>query len=134
MQLDQITSELLLKLKAQGYNKNRLTWYKSDKELTVVFAIQKSAYGADLWYYCFGICINALKPECKVISHCQIQHRIDMSYNGHNWTPDEILTLLGKWVSMYGSMTELRTKAIEGNLPSYCTREALRYLTTVAFH
>ncbi len=133
MDLANITSELTLELKKLGYKKNRLTWYKTKGEVTVVFAIQKSMYRADVWYYCFGICLEQLKSGGKSISHCQIQDRVDMKTNGHTFSTDEILLLLGKWESMYGSIEVLRKKAIEGNLPQICTREAMRYLTTVAF-
>lgn len=132
MNAEQFAHELVPKLKECGYKKNRLTWVKTKESVHVVFSIQKSAYGSDVWYYCFGICIDPLCDTKTIsMSKCQIQERRDHNHKGHLWTADDIISLLCKWENLYGDIQKLRRKAIEGKMPSQVTKEALTFLTSV---
>lgn len=56
---DQIASALAPSLKQRGFRKRRLTWCKDLGDLTVLFHIQRSQWSRDVWYYVFGIAVNA---------------------------------------------------------------------------
>ena len=58
--------DLIEKLKERGFKKSKLTWIKSNEELTVIFNIQKSQYSNDNWYYNLGIGINVLHEKKSV--------------------------------------------------------------------
>ena len=129
--LDDIISDLTPILKNHGYKKNRLTWSKSAEELTILFSIQKSQYGNDIWYYNFGIAINALlEKQTASISRCHITQRLDNTRNGKPWSADDLLNAIKIFENKYGSMHCLRTAAIENRLPLQSTRRAITYLTT----
>ncbi len=132
MNVEEFSDELAKELKNLGYKKNRLTWSKSNGEATVVFAIQKSAYGPDTWYYCFGIRINKLCNTKSIsISQCHIQERLNHIQNGYLGRSDDIVSLLCKWERLYGDLRELRIRAIEGKLPRQVSSNALTFLTFV---
>lgn len=119
-------------LKEMGYKKVRSTWYKEIGPLTLVFSIQKSQFGADVWYYYFGIGLQALTPTpIKSIGKCQITYRVDQIENNKTVTCDNLVHLVRKWETMYGDLRKLRVCAIEGRLSGQCTPAARRYLTSV---
>ena len=77
MTAEKLAEEIRQPLKQNGYKKNKLTWYKSDGRVTVVFSVQKSQYGSDLWYYNFGIGLNELEGRTiNTISKCCIIERL----------------------------------------------------------
>ena len=130
--LDVLVTALTPSLKAMGYRKNKLTWYKKKEKLSVVFAVQKSQYGPDVWYYYFGIRLHDISnTTTDTISSCQIQYRVEQAVNGVNLTEEHLFNLLEKWDEKYGNLRQLRICAIENKLPGTPTRDAVRYLTTV---
>ena len=131
--LEDIVGSISGPLKAMGYKKNKYTWTKVCGYVTIIFAIQKSSYTQETWYYCFGICLNSLLGKsAHSISNCQIQDRLDSVYQGeHAWTAEELVHLLERWEALYGTLTKVREKALSGNLPPMSSMEAIRYLTTV---
>ena len=133
--LEEIAGLISQPLKAMGYKKNKYTWTKICGSITIVFSIQKSVYSQDMWYYCFGICLNSLLGKsARSISNCQIQDRLDRIYqNKHVWTAEEIVHLMKRWEDLYGTFSKVQAKAIGGNLPKMSTTEAIRYLMTVDF-
>lgn len=132
MTVDDFASALAVRLKEIGYKKNRLLWKKKNGPLTIVFSIQKSMYGTDTWYYCFGVRIEQLSQTKSIsLSGCQIQERLNQSQGNHIWTVDDIVLLVQKWEQMYGNLAMLRKKALMGKLPPQSSREAISFLTTV---
>lgn len=131
--LEEIVGLISQPLKAMGYKKNKYTWTKICDSITIVFAIQKSAYTQEIWYYCFGICLNSLLGKsAHSISNCQIRDRLDCVYKSeHIWTPEEIVHLIERWEYLYGTFSKVQNKAIDGNLPQMSSKDAIRYLTTV---
>ena len=114
-----------------GYKKSKLTWYKELAHLTLVFSIQKSQYGGDVWYYYFGIGLHALTPSpIRSIGKCQITYRIDQIERNKPVSCETLVHLVQKWEVMYGDLRKLRVCAIEGRLSGQCTPTARRYLTT----
>ena len=125
--LDELVCELVPKLKAMGYRKNKLTWYRNQEKLSTIFAIQKSQYGKNRWYSTYGVCLHEItEKRPNSISACQIIYRID-----HPLTAEMILQLLKSWENRCGELPKLRRLAVEGQLPGIVTRDAIRYLTTV---
>jgi len=119
-------------LKKMGYKKVKLTWYKTLGSLSLVFSIQKSQYGADVWYYYFGIGLQELASSpIRTIGKCQITYRVDQTENKKPITYENLLHLIRKWEAMYGDLQKLRICAIEGRLSGQCTPAARRYLTSV---
>ena len=126
--LDTIVSEISLIFKKMGFRKNRLTWYKTNDSITIIFSIQKSQYDKDAWFYLFGICIHEIADgNIRSINSCQIKYRIDNVL----LSAESISSLLGSWESMYGTLYLLKCCAIRGKLPGQCTVKAMRYLTCV---
>lgn len=129
---EDLVGAIASKAKALGFKKNRLAWYKVNTRLTVVLSIQKSQYDSNIWYYNYGICLHDIATgNMYTINACQIKYRLDNVVDGVFMSPDNIINLLMKWESMYGSIESLKVKAIQGNLPIQSTRDAIRYLTTV---
>ena len=134
MELDTIIEMIKEPMKANGYKKKNLNWFKINGIITLFFNIQKSQYGNDLWYYNFGVGLNELENKpISCISMCQITERLDMKLNGKEIAPDVLLRAILSWENRYGNLKELQIKAIEGKLPKTTTRLALTYLTTVKF-
>lgn len=127
-----VVDTLGAEIKKRGYRKNRLSWYKIKDGLTVVFAIQKSQYSMDTWFYSFGICIHEIATGSKItIDGCQIKYRIDNVINEKSVPIESIVLLLGRWESMYGDLHHLQVCAVQGNLPKQSTLKAIRYLSSV---
>ncbi len=132
MKLDTIIEKIKEPMKSNGYKKKNLNWFKTNGTITLLFNIQKSQYGSDLWYYNFGIGLNELKDKpISYISMCQITERLDMKLNGKELSPDILLKAILSWENKYGDLKKLQNKAFEGKLPKTTTRHALTYLTTV---
>ena len=130
--LETLVMALSPSLKAMGYRKNKLTWYKKKEKLSVVFAVQKSQYSPDVWYYCFGIRLHDISnTTTDSISACQIQYRVEQTVYGVRLTEEHLSNLLEKWEEKYGNLRQLRICAIENKMPGMPTRDAIRYLTTV---
>lgn len=130
--LEILVTNLAPRLKAMGYRKSKLTWYQKKEKLSLVFAVQKSLYSPDVWYYCFGIRLHDISNVATdSISSCQIQYRVEQTVNGVWVTEEHLSNLLEKWNDRYGSLRQLRICAIENKLPGIPTRDAVRYLTTV---
>lgn len=131
-QLDDIVGEVSISAKNMGYRKNRLSWYKTKDNLTVVFSIQKSQFGSDAWFYLFGICLHEIAEGNKQsINSCQIRFRIDNAMNKVLLPSESITKLLERWDTMYGDLYLLRVCAVQGKLPGQYTEKAVRYLTSV---
>lgn len=129
---DELVGAISAKAKARGYKKTRLTWYKDQDNLTVVFSIERSQFDPKLWNYNYGICLHALsngKPHS--LGACQIRYRVDGTYNGVTLDSDAVTSLLEKWESMYGNLRLLRVYAVQGKLPIQSSLDAIRYLTSV---
>ena len=125
--LDELLCQLTPKLKKLGYCKNRLTWYKNQGKLSVIFSVQKSQYSEDTWYYAFGICLHDItQKKPNSISACQIYYRVEQ-----NLTADGVANLLDSWEKRYANGAQLRRLAVEGNLPGIVSQDAVRYLTMV---
>ena len=127
-----ITEPLSAALKARGYRKQKLTWYRRFEDTTVVFAVQKSQFSADVWYYHYGVGINAFyDTEIRSLSRCDVVYRLNQTLNGVRVTPEHLLRVLALWETDYGKdLHPLRRKAIEGKLPKMTTQRVLRYLTS----
>lgn len=132
MYLDDLVETIRPVLKERGYKKKKYCWYKNNEDITVIFAIQRSQYGADMWYYNFGVVINQLESKSVTsISGCHITERLDMKINGEMLATDILLKAIIRWEEKYGNMESLRRKALENNLPRMTTVRARTYLTTV---
>lgn len=108
MELDKIIETIREPLKNNGYKKKNTSWYKLCDTLSIVFSIQKSQYGADLWYYNFGIGINELEEKSiTTITKCHITERIDKTINGKEITPDVLLKAIYNWENKYGDIGKL---------------------------
>lgn len=131
---DELIDDLKKPLKEKGYKKNRYNWYKAIDNLIVVFSIQHSQYGKDLWYYNFGIGINELENKpITSISKCQIVERLDAEINGKMLSADNLIQAITHWEEKYGDIKKLRIKAVENKLPPMTTKQAVTYLTTIRF-
>ncbi len=116
-------------LKEMGYRKNRLTWFRKLKELTIVFNIQKSQYADDTWYYQYGVGIHDLAGEkISSISKCDILCRFDQAINGKTLKAEDLKWILERWTGKYGSVERLLAAAREGTLPQITTVRAKEYL------
>jgi len=131
MDAETIAGELAPHLKALGYKKRGFTWFRQSDALTVVFAVQRSQFGKDLWYYAFGTALHALTPPpVQSISKCQIQDKTEMrTKNGSMLTLEHILHLVQFWAEQYGDIRTLRIRAVQNKLPAMTERNAVRYLT-----
>lgn len=133
-EFDKLIEELKKPLKKKGYKKNRYNWYKSIDGLTIVFSIQHSQYGKDLWYYNFGIGINELEgKQITSISKCQIVERLDAKINDKILSAENLIQAITRWEEKYGDLKKLRIKAVENKLPAMTTKQAITYLTTIKF-
>lgn len=134
MRAEDITESLALFMKENGYKKNRLNWYKDTGDVTLVFAVQKSQYGADVWYYTFGTGINALADGIvNTASKCCIRERLVNTVNGKPLTAEVLQKAILRWEERFGDIVKLRKAAIEGRLPAITEKRAVTYLTTVHF-
>lgn len=134
MRLQELTDTIAPFLKDHGYKKNRLNWYKPVGDITIVFAVQKSQYGSELWYYFFGIGINELSESAvNSASKCCIAERLDNIVNGRTLSFDILQAAIARWEDRFGDIDKLRTAAIEGKLPRMTEKRAITYLTTVHF-
>lgn len=132
MSLDEIASELAHLLKAQGYKKQKLNWFRSDDGITIAFTIQKSYYSSQTWYYCFGVSINAFhEKDIRSAHSCEIQERFDSAIGGKVLGPRDILNILKMWEHRFGTMEKLRSSAVQGKLPRVSSVSAIKYLTSV---
>lgn len=132
MQLVDIIQMLIPILKLCGYKKKGLTWQKRIDNLSILFAIQKSQYSNDMWYYSFGVSLNELTGKKTVsMSDCQIQYHLEKGVKNVELTVNDISNLIKKWEEKYGTVEQLRKCAIEGRLPVQTSNSAMRYLTSV---
>ncbi|MBQ9482996.1 MAG: DUF4304 domain-containing protein [Ruminiclostridium sp.] len=132
--IEEITVQLAPLLKEKGYKKNRLNWYKQSDGFTTVFTIQRSQFGSDLWYYCFGIGLNDLETgNITTISKCCITEKIENTIKGKEVTADILQSAINRWEERFGDMNALRKAAVEGKLPKTATRKAYSYLTAIHF-
>ena len=127
-----MTEPLSAALKDRGYRKQKLTWFQRFEDTTVVFAVQKSQFSADVWYYQYGIGINAFyDTEIRSLSRCDIVYRLNQTLNGVCVTPEHLLRVLELWETDYGKdLRQLRRKAVENKLPRTTSQKAIRYLTS----
>ena len=125
--VDKLVCELAPKLKSLGYRKNRLNWYRNYGNLSTMFAIQKSQYSNDKWYYIYGVCLHEITDKRpNSISSCQISYRLD-----HGLTVEGIVHLLKSWENRCDELAKPRRLAVTGELPGIASQDAIRYLTTV---
>lgn len=121
-------------LKQRGFHKKNLSWNKQTDDVTILFNIQKSIYGSDVWYYNFGICINSIhEKKVMSLSGCDMVYRIEQRIRGKWVTQDTLLKLLDIWIEKYGTVDKLHIHAISNTLPAPISKQALSYLTTVVF-
>ena len=132
MTAEDFSTGLIQNLKGRGYKKKRLTWYKEEADITIVFQIQKSQYSSQVWYYIFGVGINSFfETPITSISQCDIVEKLEQSMNGKIITTEHVLKAIGIWEEKYGTLSFLRKVAIEGHLPAQSTLKAIRFLTTI---
>ena len=125
--LEELVCGLTPKLKALGYRKYRLIWYKANGKLSTLFSIQKSQYDKDVWYCAYGSCLHEITAKNpNSMSACQIVYRVDQ-----HLATAVIVELLKNWELRYGELPKLQRLAVEGRLPGIVNRDAIRYLTTV---
>ena len=130
--LNELICELAPLLKQQGFKKQGLVWYKENSELTVIFSVQRSQYGNDLWYYNFGIGINALEDKpIRSISKTHIRSRLDMKMKDIYFTADVLSQAVQRWTDDYGEISKLRICAIENRLPAMSASQEITYLTAI---
>ena len=130
--------ELKAELKNRGFKKNRLYWHKEEKDLTIIFFIQKSQWGKDVWYYQYGVEINALhdKPG-YTFNYIDIGTRFDQLFRwdivdpclrsglkeifGDNdrfrLTPEDLFRILDFWTDEFGSMEKIKNKKTKAEFP-----------------
>ncbi len=121
-------------LKDRGFKKAKLTWYRSDNDITILLNIQKSQYSKEIWYYNLGFGINQLHEKAiHSIYACDIIYRLDQRVNGKWVSGERLIAIFDKWIEKYGSLEELRTHAIEGTLPGVIGKDTMTFLTTVVF-
>ena len=101
------------------------------RDVTVVFSIQKSQFSSEVWYYYFGICINALASnDAKSISACHVTYQIHHMIDGVMLDSSMLCRLIERWETMYGTLYLLRKSAIKGRLSGIIDGAALTYLTS----
>lgn len=129
MNLEQLEATLKPLLKKLGYRKRNLTWYKNYAETTVIFSIQKSMYGSDVWYYCFGVDILGMEgSHGNTIIHCQVLDRYDQVENGLCLIPEKLVRMIQFWDSRYGTIHELQARLSMGEMPKMTYGTAIMYL------
>lgn len=129
-----LIEELKPLMKENGYKKRGQTWHKENEDLIIVFNIQNSYYDKEEYYINLGIIIKALtsEGESACITNCHMSTRVDKKNEKGLLIPAATLVrILKLWEEWYGDIRSLRIKAIEGNLPIFCTAEAKTFLTTV---
>ena len=115
---DQIASALAPPLKQRGFRKRRLTWCKNLGDLTVLFHIQRSQWSRDVWYYVFGIAVNAFaKQPVTSCDQNHIQYRCDCGYDDTCFTPEQVLRIVDAWEARYGSIPLLCQNLAAGTIP-----------------
>ena len=131
MRLDDVVRDLAPLFKERGYVKSRMTWRKPVGDVTLFFSIQLSHYGKDVWYYYFGVAINAILRDriARSLSDCQLWERLDGASTEHIWTVKELIYLSERWEVHYGSVNKLHIKALEGKLPKFAKPEVIKYLS-----
>ena len=130
---EQYAETIITSLKKREFYKSKLSWYKKQDGVTILLNIQKSQYGADVWYYNFGIGINALHKRITSINNCDMVYRIEQRIQG-KWVDQEaLIRILDRWLDKYGTIEKMHKHALAGTLPASIDRVALVYLTTVVF-
>lgn len=130
--LNSITDRLSPELKQRGYKKRKLSWYKQLNGTTVVFAIQRSQYSSEVWYYNYGIGINSFfKSSITSLSQCDVIYRLDQKLHEKLITFEHLISILDYWEKEYGrDLNTLREKAVQNKLPQQTTRKAIQFLTS----
>ena len=121
-------------LKDRGYKKIRQNWYRDDDDLIIVFNIQNSYYDKDDYYINLGIIIKQIAADGEGIclSNCHLQQRIDAKNDkGEFLTAEKYMRVLDLWEQWYGSLKNLRIRALEGKFPMICSAQAKTFLTMV---
>ena len=133
MRINELETELKPLLKEMGYRKNRLTWYKCYAETTVVFSVQKSLYGPDVWYYCFGVDVIAINGKHgNSIDCCQVLDRYNQVENGVRLTPQRLIQMIQTWECKYGTIIYLQTRILQGEMPIMTHGIAIKHLAISA--
>lgn len=128
---EEFAVSLIPVLKGLGFRKRKLTWYKDNKDTTVVFHIQKSQWSKDVWYYSFGTDILPLSNlRTKSIDGCQINDRYDQYVNDVYLTPEKLLEMIAVWEQAYGTMDALLQRFQEHRLPYMTHLCAALFLAT----
>ncbi len=132
---EELINSLIPLLKKEGYSKRQQTWHKENEDLVIIFNIQNSMYDREKYYINLGIIIkeirsNEYKTYC--LPACHIIERIpEMTNTGHVFTAEELINILKKWEEWYGTLRNLRIKAIENKLPYQTLGYARTFLTTL---
>ena len=129
MTVEEMEVLIATQMRQQGFRKKKLTWYKNQEDVTIVFNIQKSQYSNDIWYYNYGIGINDFYPkQITDIQKCDICYRFEQALNHQIITADDLVRILQIWVDQYGSLEKLISQAHKGKLPAMTTKKCSEYL------
>ena len=149
MTADLFGNELAKALKERGFKKKRLNWYKQDDKITLLFYIQKSYWGKDVWYYWFGVSINELHDKIGyTIDYFDIGTRFDQQLkmeaihpclkdrvrnlfggkDSFELSANDVISLLDMWMSDFGKMEELTKKKSEAEFPYESSLNAINYI------
>lgn len=122
-------ASLIPLLKRLGFRKRKLTWYKDNKDATVIFHIQESQYGSDVWYYCFGTDILQLSGlRTRSMDGCQVRDRYNQCEDGVYLTTEKLAEMIIIWEQAYGTMEALLQRLQERRLPYMTFSSAVRFL------
>lgn len=116
-------------LKKLGFRKRKLTWYKDNEDATVIFHIQKSQYGSNVWYYCFGTDIFQLSGlRTRTMDGCQVRDRYNQCENNVYLTTEKLAEMIITWEQEYGTVEALLQRLQEHRLPYMTFASAVRFL------
>ena len=147
---DLFGAQIAPELKKRGFNKRKLNWYRREKDVTICLYIQKSFWGKDVWYYNYGICINALHEKpVYTIDYFDVVERFDQKLNRRTISacikedieeyfnrkdddqisPEDVIYILDYWIEQFGSIDKLKIRSKKGDLTP---KEGIWYIWTTA--
>ena len=116
-------------LKKLGYRKRYLTWYKDKEDATVIFHIQKSQFGKDVWYYCCGVDIFQLSgAHTRSMDGCQVRDRYNQQEGNVYLSPKILAEMITIWEQNYGTVSVLVQRLQEHRLPFMTFGSAIQFL------
>lgn len=126
---EEFAASLTPVLKKLGYRKRCLTWYKENEDATIIFHIQKSQFGRDVWYYCFGVDIFQLSgTHARSMDGCQVRDRYNQREGSVYLSPEKLVEMITIWEQNYGIVSALVQRLQEHKLPFMTFGSAIRFL------